>query len=95
MKKLKKTLKRLNNYLEKHNKALQKFIKNTIKTIQTYKNDMKKITFILATAIIATACGSTKVAVDRPAAGTQTTITVTTNNPISTNIDADASANLK
>lgn len=95
MKKLKKTLKRLNKFLQKHNKALQKFIKNILKTFQTYKNDMKKITFLLAVTMMVAACGSTKVLVDKPAAGTQTTITVTTNNPISTNIDANASANLK
>ena len=95
MKNLKKTLKRLNNFLLTHNKELQKFIKNTIKTIQTYKNDMKKITFLLAVTMMVAACGSTKVLVDKPAAGTQTTITVTTNNPITTNLDADASANLK
>jgi hypothetical protein len=94
-KQLKKTLKRVNNFLKKHNKALQKFIKNILKTLQTYRNDMKKITFLLAVTIMAAACGSTKVLVDKPATGTQTTITVTTNNPISTNIDADASANLK
>lgn len=56
---------------------------------------MKKLLFLATMIFMACACGSTRVAVDRPAAGTQTTITVTTNNPITTNIDADASANLK
>lgn len=56
---------------------------------------MKKLINLITITFITTACGSTKVAVERPAAGTQTTITVTTNNPITTNLDADASANLK
>ena len=56
---------------------------------------MKKILFLATIISIVCSCGSTRVTVDRPATGTQTTITVTTNNPITTNIDADASANLK
>lgn len=32
-------------------------------------------------------CGVTKATISKPAEGTQTTITITTNNPISTNIN--------
>lgn len=41
----------------------------------------------LAAGLGLTSCGSTKVTVDKPASGTQTTITVTTNNPISTDVN--------
>ncbi len=36
------------------------------------------------TTLLCVGCGSTKVAVQKPAQGTSTTITVTTNNPITT-----------
>ena len=84
--KTKKLLRKLNKYLYKHVKALQTLIKNIIKSLNTYKKQMKKIVFLLA-AIAMCACGSTKVSVDRPAQGTSTTITVTTNNPISTEVN--------
>ncbi len=32
-------------------------------------------------------CGVTKATISKPAEGTQTTITITTNNPISTNVN--------
>lgn len=48
---------------------------------------MKKVIIIMTFAIIATSCGSTRVSVDKPAQGTTTTITVTTNNPISTEVN--------
>lgn len=40
-------------------------------------------------------CGSTKVAVSKPAEGTSTTITVTTNNPIQTNVTPNIELNQK
>ena len=43
------------------------------------------ITAILAT-LGATSCGVTKATISKPAEGTQTTITITTNNPITTDI---------
>lgn len=57
------------------------------------KNKMKKIWLPLI-AIIMCSCGTTKVSVNRPDNGTYTQITVTTNNPITTNTDADAKAEL-
>lgn len=46
---------------------------------------------ILAAAIGAAlgfcSCGSTRAVISKPAEGTTTTITITTNNPISTNVD--------
>lgn len=44
------------------------------------------ITAILAT-LGATSCGVTKATISKPAEGTQTTITITTNNPITTDIN--------
>lgn len=62
------------------------------------KINTKEILKIIAQVIIAaltalltslgmTSCGSTKVLVDKPQQGTQTTITVTTNNPITTDVN--------
>ena len=48
---------------------------------------MKKLMLFITFAVIATSCGSTRVSVDKPAQGTTTTITVTTNNPISTEVN--------
>ena len=55
-------------------------------------NAKKAIAYIvaaLATAISIlfgfTSCGTTKATISRPAEGTTTTITITTNNPITTN----------
>ena len=59
------------------------------------KKTIQKIWFVMALAVIASACGTTKVKVNRPDNGTFTTITVTTNNPISTSTDADANADFK
>ncbi len=44
------------------------------------------ITAILAT-LGATSCGVTKATISKPAEGTSTTITITTNNPITTDIN--------
>lgn len=50
---------------------------------------MKKsnLLWLLLMAASVSSCGSTKVSVEKPAAGTQTTITVTTNNPITTEVN--------
>lgn len=44
------------------------------------------------TTIFLTSCGTTKVTVSKPENGTNTTITVTTNNPISTEVNPNTSA---
>ena len=49
---------------------------------------------MLISIIILSSCGSTKVSVSQPAEGTSTTITVTTNNPISTQVNPTTTANL-
>lgn len=48
----------------------------------------------LLTSLGMTSCGSTRVNVDRPAAGTSTTITVTTNNPITTEVNPQTNPNI-
>ena len=64
---------------------MKKKCKRLKKTINKFIKIAKK-TKIWWTAIVAilASCGSTKVAVSKPAEGTSTTITVTTNNPITT-----------
>ncbi len=44
------------------------------------------ITTAILTTLGVTSCGVTKATISKPAEGTQTTITITTNNPISTNV---------
>ncbi len=50
------------------------------------------ITAILAT-LGATSCGVTKATISKPAEGTQTTITITTNNPITTDLSPNVELN--
>ena len=40
----------------------------------------------MACLILLTSCGVTKASISKPAAGTYTTITITTNNPITTDV---------
>lgn len=54
---------------------------------------------IVGTAIVSilatlgfTSCGVTKATISKPAEGTSTTITITTNNPISTTVSPDLNA---
>lgn len=50
---------------------------------------LKAIAYIITavlTTLGVTSCGVTKATISKPAEGTQTTITITTNNPISTNV---------
>lgn len=67
-------------------KKNKKKIQQTIKTIKQSMNKIHKIWFGCTLFVLAlTSCGTTRVSVDKPSQGTQTTITVTTNNPITTN----------
>ena len=88
-----KTLKKIQKTL----KALQVFLNSIYKN---YKNMTKKISTIWACLILfallsVQSCGSTKVSVEKPAQGTQTTITVTTNNPITTEVNPTTELNKK
>lgn len=74
----------------KKNRCLQTFIKDLQKACIKFKKSWQKIIFTFTLVLICAACGSTKVSVDRPAAGTSTTITVTTNNPITTEVKTNA-----
>lgn len=80
--------------IRKTNKAVQTLIKNIIKSIKQFKTSMKKICLI-SVLLALCACGSTKVSVDKPAQGTSTTITVTTNNPITTEVNPQTDLKLK
>lgn len=88
-------LKQIKNKLKKTHKALLTFLITTNKNYVSMKNKINKIWALVLLAIIICSCGTTKVKVNRPDRGTLTTITVTTNNPITTNTDADATADLK
>lgn len=77
-KKLKKLLKAA--------KRIKQFIVQTIKNYKSMKEAIKKIMAITIFTVMLVSCGSTKVSVEKPAQGTQTTITVTTNNPITTEV---------
>lgn len=56
------------------------------KKVMQWKKLTKQIIYLSIMCLFG-ACGSTRVAVQKPAEGTSTTITVTTNNPITTNVD--------
>lgn len=50
---------------------------------------MNKLIFLGILTIPLIGCGVTKASISKPAEGTQTTITITTNNPISTQVSPD------
>lgn len=81
---MKKT--KLTKKIQKTIKRIYVFLNQTHKNYQSMKEAIKKI-WLVAIVLIMCSCGSTKVSVDKPAAGTMTTITVTTNNPISTEVN--------
>lgn len=86
MKKAKKVIKAI--------KRINKFLLQTYKNYTKMKADIKKIIASLLILVVLTACGSTRVSVDRPSQGTSTTITVTTNNPITTEVNPNVDANV-
>ncbi len=59
------------------------------KTKKVLTEILKAIAYVITavlTTLGVTSCGVTKATISKPAEGTQTTITITTNNPISTNV---------
>lgn len=44
--------------------------------------------------LLCIACGTTKAVVSKPAAGTSTVITITTNNPVTTDVSPDVNLQL-
>ena len=68
-----------NKYWNNLSEKQQQKIKDSVKTIIT------AIAVIVATLFGLTSCGTTKATITKPAEGTSTTITITTNNPITTN----------
>lgn len=57
----------------------------------------KRLVFVLALSLTLglSSCGVTKATISRPAEGTTTTVTITTNNPITTNTNPTITPNLK
>lgn len=81
--------KQVKNVLKKVQRTLKRikvFLNQIYKNYESMKKAIKSI-WLLSVAIIICSCGSTKVLVDKPSTGTSTTITVTTNNPISTEVN--------
>ncbi len=70
----------------KSNKEILNFISKTTKNYNNMIERLKEI-WLLAILFVLCSCGTTQVSVQKPAEGTQTTITVTTNNPIKTDIN--------
>ena len=76
-----------NKYWENLSEKQQQKIKDAVKTIIT------ALAVIVATIFGLTSCGTTRATIAKPAEGSYTTITITTNNPISTNTNPNV--NLK
>ena len=76
-----------NKYWENLSEKQQQKIKDAVKTIIT------ATAVIIATLFGFSSCGTTKATISKPAEGTCTTITITTNNPITTNTNPNV--NLK
>lgn len=68
-----------NKYWSSLSEKQQQKIKNSVKTIIT------ALAVIVATIFGLSSCGTTRATITKPAEGTSTTITITTNNPITTN----------
>lgn len=80
-----KTMKKVSKTLNK----IKTFLSKTFNNYKKMKEEIKKIWLLLALTLIVSACGVTKATVSKPAAGTSTTITITTNNPTTTEISPD------
>lgn len=66
------------------------------KTKKVLSEVLKALAYIITavlTTLGATSCGVTKATISKPAEGTQTTITITTNNPIKTDISPEVKLN--
>lgn len=91
---MKKKIKALNRKIAKTNNAVQTFIKQTIKNYQSMKKKFKSI-WLVALMLAMDSCGTTQVTVSKPSSGTHTTITVTTNNPTTTDVSPNIETTLK
>lgn len=58
-----------------------------MKSLQNLFLALVKCFYICLLTNVLVGCGVTKATISKPASGTQTTITITTNNPISTNVN--------
>lgn len=56
---------------------------------------MKHLLFLSLLCFTFASCGVTKAYIKQPREGSSTTITITTNNPITTNVDPETSAEFK
>lgn len=76
--------------------VMQKKTKNKIrKTLKKMREQIYKAICAFFATLLCVACGTTKAVVSNPENGTYTTITITTNNPISTNVDPNTNAEIK
>lgn len=81
--KLKKTIQKI----QKTIKCIFTLFNQIYKCMKTTKNKIHKIWLMIFAVFCLISCGVTKATISKPAQGTQTTITITTNNPITTNVD--------
>lgn len=68
------------------------------KTKRVLTEVLKAIVYVITavlTTLGVTSCGVTKATISKPAEGTQTTITITTNNPITTDVSPNINLNKK
>ena len=66
------------------------------KTKKILTEILKAIAYVITavlTTLGVTSCGVTKATISKPAEGTQTTITITTNNPITTDLSPNVELN--
>lgn len=80
--------------LKKMHKAFKSYADRERKSITTLFRALSKSFALLIGVVVCISCGSTKVQVSKPAQGTCTTITVTTNNPITTNVEPNTNTKL-
>lgn len=81
--KLKKTIRKI----QKTIKCIFTLFNQIYKCMKTTTNKIHKIWLMMSVVFCLMSCGVTKATISKPAQGTQTTITITTNNPITTNVD--------
>ena len=90
---MKTKLKNLIKRLKKTIKTIYNFIKQTKNNYNKMKLTIRTIWACVLACLILQSCGTTKATVSKPAAGTSTTITITTNNPVTTDVSPEV--NLK
>ena len=90
-KKIRNVKQKTKNVYKKHVKRFKKMYKLT----KTYLENMKKYFYLslIIVAVTFASCSTTKASVKGLAEGTTTTITITTNNPVTTNTTPNVELN--